>query len=127
MSRLEGIDHVALSVRDVARSVEWYRRVLGLERRHEDVWGDCPAIVGIGTTSLALFPIASPGALPPSGRDVVAMRHIAFRATRAGFNAIQAHLTALAIPFTSQDHQISHSIYFGDPDGYELEVTTYEL
>jgi catechol-2,3-dioxygenase len=27
----------------------------------------------------------------------------------------------------SQDHGVSHSIYFEDPDGVELELTTYEL
>ena len=126
MSHLEGLDHVALAVRDVARSVEWYQRVLGLERRHAEVWGDYPAIVGIGTTALALFPITAPTALPPPGRNVVAMRHVAFRASRAGFAAMQAHLTALGIPFSSEDHQIAHSIYFHDPDGHELEVTTYD-
>ena len=25
------------------------------------------------------------------------------------------------------DHEISHSIYFADPDGHELELTTYEV
>ena len=44
----EGIDHVAIRVTDVARSVGWYRDVLGLERRYEDVWGDFPALVGKG-------------------------------------------------------------------------------
>ena len=126
MSDLEGIDHVALAVRDVTRSVQWYQRVLGLERRHADVWGDHPAIVGIGTTALALFQIAAAAPLPPPGRDTIAVRHIAFRATRAGFEAMQAHLSALAIPFTTEDHQIADSIYFSDPDGHQIEVTTYE-
>jgi catechol 2,3-dioxygenase-like lactoylglutathione lyase family enzyme len=126
MTHLEGIDHVALAVRDVARSVAWYQRVLGLERRHAAVWGDMPAIVGIGTTALALFPITAPHPLPPPGRDTIAVRHIAFRASRAGFTDMQTHLSTLGIPFTSEDHQISHSIYFRDPDGHEIEVTTYE-
>ena len=127
VSRVEGIDHVALAVRDVSRSVEWYARVLGLERRHADVWGDYPAIVAAGTTALALFPITAVDVLPPPGRNVVAMRHVAFRTTRTGFASMQAHLTALEIAFTSQDHQIAHSIYFRDPDGHEIEVTTYEV
>ena len=51
MLRVEGLDHVAMTVRDVARSVAWYRDVLGLERRYEAVWGDYPAVVGAGTTA----------------------------------------------------------------------------
>ena len=39
MSIVEGIDQVALLVLDVDRSVEWYQRVLGLERRHQEAWG----------------------------------------------------------------------------------------
>jgi catechol 2,3-dioxygenase-like lactoylglutathione lyase family enzyme len=46
---LEQLDHVAIAVRDVERSVEWYRDVLGLERRHE-VWGSYPAMVCAITT-----------------------------------------------------------------------------
>ena len=44
MFNLEGIDHVALAVRDVARSVAWYQRVLGLERRYQEAWGDMPSV-----------------------------------------------------------------------------------
>ena len=52
---------------------------------------------------------------------------IAFRVDRPSFEAVQAHLTAQGIPFTFSDHDISHSIYFSDPDGHRLEITTYDL
>jgi len=39
--RIRHIDHVALTVKDVERSVAWYHDVLGLERRHQEVWGAC--------------------------------------------------------------------------------------
>jgi catechol 2,3-dioxygenase-like lactoylglutathione lyase family enzyme len=42
MFTLQGIDHVALTVRDVRRSVHWYMEVLGLERRFEEAWGNFP-------------------------------------------------------------------------------------
>jgi len=125
--KLDGIDHVALSVRDVDRSAAWYCEVLGLERRYENVWGSHPAVVGIGTTSLALFPVTGPVPQPPPGRDVLAMRHLAFRATRAEFGHARAALEARGIAVEHQDHQISESIYFNDPDGHEIEITTYEV
>ena len=31
------------------------------------------------------------------------------------------------IKFEFQDHEIAHSIYFRDPDGHQLEITTYEV
>ena len=55
------------------------------------------------------------------------MRHLAFRADRQNFTLAQATLQRLEIPFDFQDHQIAHSIYFRDPDGNSLEITTYDL
>ncbi len=123
---LEGIDHVALNVRDVELSVRWYCEILGLERRHAEVWDNHPAVVGIGTTSLALFPVQGPNPRPRPGRDVLTMRHLAFRATRAEFVRARAALEARGIAIVQSDHQISESIYFDDPDGHEIEITTYE-
>jgi catechol 2,3-dioxygenase-like lactoylglutathione lyase family enzyme len=124
---LEGIDHVAIAVRDVERSAEWYCEVLGLERRYQDVWGSHPAVVGIGTTSLALFPVAGPSPQPRPGRDVLTMRHLAFRASQLEFENAKTALSERGISFTQQNHQISESIYFADPDGHEIEITTYDL
>lgn len=124
---LEGLDHVALTVTDVTRSVEWYRTVLGLERRCEETWGDYPAVVGVGTTALALFPVASEAPKPPPGRDTLAMRHLAFRVNRVNFERARRSLTARGIPLESQHHGIADSIYFHDPDGHEIEITTYDF
>ncbi len=126
MFELEGIDHVALAVRDVARSAQWYIDVLGFERRHRGMWNDVPVFVGKGSTALALFLIGGhhPLARP---RGSITMLHLAFRATREQFLAAQRDLEARGIPFEFQDHEISQSIYFRDPDGHELEITTYEL
>src|SRR6267142_1809794 len=40
--KLEGLDHVALAVRDAEKSVKWYIEVLGLERQHEGSWDGIP-------------------------------------------------------------------------------------
>ena len=123
----EGIDHVAILVRNVSASAEWYQDVLGLQRLHQEIWGDFPAVVGIGATSIALFPVASDAPKPRPGRDTIAMRHIAFRVSAANFEQGKEHLVARGIQFTEQHHQIAKSVYFLDPDGHEIELTTYEL
>lgn len=126
MFELGGLDHIALAVRDVERSANWYVQVLGFERRYPGMWEGIPVFVGKGRTALALFPLGSDrvSALPlePGG-----MLHFALRADRRNFLAAQRDLTSRDIAFHFQDHEISHSIYFRDPDGYEVEVTTYEL
>lgn len=123
---LEGIDHVALAVRDVERSARWYIEVLGCEHRHRGMWGGNPVFIGRGTTALALFP-ARRDAREASGKpDHIGMLHLAFRTTRTGFDTAQRELRTRDIPFSFQDHDISHSIYFHDPDGNEVEITTYD-
>jgi catechol 2,3-dioxygenase-like lactoylglutathione lyase family enzyme len=127
MFQLECIDHVALLVRDVEASVRWYEDVLGLDRAHQDVWGSFPAVVGKGGTSLALFPVGSSRPSPPPGRDTLCVRHIAFRVDHANFLAAQVELERRGLPFDLEDHQVARSIYFKDPDGHQLEITTYEI
>ena len=124
MFQLQGIDHVALSVRDIARSTQWYIDVLGFEHRYPGMWDGVPVFVGKNGGALALFPIATDAEVKACG---VRILHVAFGATRDQFLAAQRHLTERGIAFEFQDHDISHSIYFRDPDGHELEITTYDL
>ena len=120
---LEGIDHVAISVRDVEKAAQWYIDVLGFERMHDGMWNGIPVFIGKGTTALALFPAKS---LEPV-RGGVRMLHLAMRADRKNFLAAQGELKERGSKFEVEDHEISHSIYFSDPDGHHLEITTYEL
>ena len=124
--RVEHIDHVALTVRDVPRSVAWYRDVLGLERRYEDAWGDEPAVVCAGDTCLALFPASVPSPAATPGPDTIAMRHVAFAVSRDGLEAARRRFAGLGIEAREEDHGISRSLYIADPDGHRVEVTTYE-
>jgi catechol 2,3-dioxygenase-like lactoylglutathione lyase family enzyme len=127
MFAVESIDHVAIAVRDVRRSAAWYQAVLGLERLYEEAWGDFPAVVGRGGTSIALFPVQGDRPKGRPGRDTLAMRHLAFRVDAANFTRAREALEARGIALTFQDHDIAHSMYFYDPDGHELEITTYDL
>jgi len=122
---LEGIDHVAVGVRDVKRSAVWYIEVLGFERLHDGAWNGVPTFVGKGNTGLALFPANQEP--KTSAHREVRMLHLAFRASRKNFLAAQRELEERGIKFEFQDHEISHSIYFRDPDGHALEITTYDL
>jgi catechol 2,3-dioxygenase-like lactoylglutathione lyase family enzyme len=125
MIDVAGIDHVALSVRDVERSAQWYIDVLGFKRLHEGMWGGVPVFIGKGNTALALFPVRErSGSSSPAD---LRMLHLAMRANRANFLAAQEELRQRGIKFEFQDHEVAHSIYFRDPDGHQLEITTYEL
>ena len=123
MFELQRIDHVALAVRDVARSAAWYMDVLRFEHLYPGLWGGVPVFVGTPAVAVALFPVSEASV---SSRGVRIL-HLAFGATRNQFLAAQRDLTERGIAVEFQDHEISHSIYFRDPDGHEIEITTYEL
>jgi catechol-2,3-dioxygenase len=123
--RLSGIDHVALSCASVEAIGKWYVETLGFEHVFAGEWGGVPVFLKLGATYLALFPLR--GAPQPAAQRP-GFNHLAFNAaTQAEFAAAQAHLARRGIRFGFQDHGISHSIYFDDPDGRPLEITTYDV
>jgi catechol 2,3-dioxygenase-like lactoylglutathione lyase family enzyme len=122
---IEGFDHVAIAVRDLAASREWYARVLGLERRFEGNWGDVPSVMCVGDGCVALFPVDGEGK-PAPGRDSLVMRHFAWRVDRANFDRAQDRFRELGIEFEPADHGIARSVYISDPDGHRIEITTYQ-
>lgn len=126
MFTVDAFDHVALRVRDLERSIAWYRDVLGLEREHIPAWGDYPVVLRAGGASLALFQAASPD-LPSTPPEAIRVTHIAFRVGREAFARARGHLEALGLAPQFQDHELCHSLYVRDPDGYEVEITTYEV
>src|SRR4029453_462076 len=78
-------------------------------------------------TAIALFPLRNNDSKSASRTGRIGMLHLAFRANRKNFLSAQEELKRRGIKFEFQDHEISHSIYFRDPDGHELEITTYDL
>lgn len=130
MFTLEGIDHVALAVPDVERSAAWFMEVLGFERLYPGMWDGVPVFIGKGTTAIALFPRRQrdvSASSPQGQRTELDMLHLAMRADRKNFLAAQEDLKKGGVKFEFQDHEISHSIYFRNPDGHQLEITTYDL
>jgi catechol 2,3-dioxygenase-like lactoylglutathione lyase family enzyme len=118
--RTQGLDHIAIAVSDVDRAEEFYRDVLGLDRAHHE-W-DPPRLMVANGSGVALFPGGN-----GSDPDPPEIPHIAFRADRAAFEKARALLSERGIEFRFSDHGSSHSIYFQDPDGHRLELTTYEI
>jgi catechol 2,3-dioxygenase-like lactoylglutathione lyase family enzyme len=120
----EGLDHVAIAVDDVERSRRFYAEVLGFERAYEE-W-DVPVVMAANGTGVAIF---HKGLHPGEGDGLPDVRilHIAFRVDRAGFERAHAELAERGLEPRFSDHGISHSLYFNDPDGHQLELTTYEV
>jgi len=123
---VDRLDHVEVFVRDIDAAIRWYADVLGLTLLHR--WEPEPAMIGEGGTMLALFQSKprSPAATDMRSREGVGWHRVAWRTTKAGFEAAQRHLTDHGIRFRGPvDHDIAWSIYFNDSDDNHLEITYY--
>jgi len=121
---LRRLDHVSLNVGDRSRSIAWYRDVLGLEQRGEARRDDWPVFMGAFGACVALFQaqVDSPARQPES----TGLRHVAFMVGRDDLARARARLDEHGIDFRFEDHGSAHSLYFPDPDGNVIELTTYE-
>ena len=130
------LDHVELFVPDRFEAAAWYERVLGLEIVEGcRPWADNPQgplMISSdgGATKLALFT-----GEPQGARDTAGFHRVAFVVDGRGFFAFLERLPGLnlqdhqARPVGADaavDHQQAYSIYFCDPYGHRLEVTTYD-
>ena len=124
---ISALDHVAIGVADVERSCAFYARVLGFERLIPE-W-DEPVVMGIGDFGLAIFDRTLQPSTTPDDADPPAVRimHIAFRVDREGLDSARRELEGEEFELRFWDHGISQSIYFRDPDGHLIELTTYEV
>ena len=121
--KLQTLDHVGLVVSDIDRSIEWYQRMLGLERVHRDAWGDYPAMLVKGGSGVALF-AGNETPVQPSAFD--SLPHVGFRASGQHYEQARSELRAAGIDFRESDHDAARSIYLLDPDAHLIEITTYD-
>ena len=122
MIRVSRLDHVALPVVDMERSLAWYQRIFGLVHTFKKEWGTDPAFLCVGGTCLAL--LDTKGVVLPV--VPVTQRHVSFRASREDFLEARETLEREKISFRIDDHQVSQSIYLQDPDGHWIEIACYQ-
>jgi catechol 2,3-dioxygenase-like lactoylglutathione lyase family enzyme len=124
------LDHLALPVFDAAATYRFYSEVLQLplvDALSGDDWGGKPwLMMFFGTGSGQLLALcALRGAERPAEALPADVRHYAFCvASAAEQREWMARLIRHGIAFTEEDHGRQHSLYFSDPNGIVLEVTT---
>jgi catechol 2,3-dioxygenase-like lactoylglutathione lyase family enzyme len=127
---IRGLDHVALTVADVERTLAFYRRVLGAELLYEELWrsGKLPvAILQVGASRLSIHAAASP-AQPHAGTPAPGSADVCFRwdgpleAAAARLAATGVAVEEGPVPRPAADGALGASLYFRDPDGNLLEL-----
>lgn len=122
--KIDFLDHVAIRVKDIELSAQWYEKVLGLKRLSIPEWGNYPVFMSCGKSGVAIFPanLNDPEIDKQSKNSGVS--HFAFNVSNEDFGKAQKHYQKLSIEFQFQDHHYFHSIYTRDPDGHTVELTT---
>lgn len=118
--QIDFLDHVAIKVADMERSITWYQQVLGLQALKLEAWGDVPVFMLAGKTGVAIFPAKGNKKKEPD----ILIHHFAFNVDRENFEKAKQRYEALGIDYEFQDHHYFHSIYTHDPDGHRVELTT---
>jgi catechol 2,3-dioxygenase-like lactoylglutathione lyase family enzyme len=127
---IRGLDHLALSVTDVARTLDFYRRALGAAVLYEDLWraGKIPvAILQVGASRLSIHEAARP-ARPHAQAPAPGSADFCFRwdgplaAAAAQLAAAGVAIEEGPVPRPAADGQPGASLYFRDPDGNLLEL-----
>lgn len=128
--KVQRIDHVVFRVRDLQRSVDFYRDVLGCEvERRRDHLGLVHLRAGASMIDLVdvAGPLGSRDAVPvdPVGRNV---DHLCLRVEPFDEAALVAHLAGFGLSprgeaevnFGAEGDGLS--LYFNDPDGNAIEL-----
>ena len=123
---VQELGHIVLYVRDLARSVEFYQKVLGWPLISPTVPGMPAAAFSGGRTHHELLLIeVGPNATPiPPGRRV-GLYHFGLKVGDSDeeLRAALARLVESDVPIVgATDHNVTHSLYIVDPDGNEIEL-----
>jgi catechol 2,3-dioxygenase-like lactoylglutathione lyase family enzyme len=127
---VRGLDHIAITVADVERTLEFYSRVLGAVLQYEDFWrsGKMPvAILQVGESRISVHDAAKP-ASPHAAVPCPGSVDFCF-AWEGGIAAAEEHLIGLGIdviegpvPRPAADGSRAESVYFRDPDDNLVEL-----
>lgn len=126
---VEGIDHVAINVRDLDTSLKFYTEVLGLKvtprepsKPGIEYFLDCgPSLIGL----IQAKDLTNTHAFQEEG---LGANHFSFRVKSEDFDDIIRHLEAhdVKIAFAKKRPK-SWSLYFYDLDGNKLEMTAWPV
>jgi catechol-2,3-dioxygenase len=121
------LNHAVLYVRDVQRSVAFYRDVLGFTPI-DGMSGlrGAAFLRAPGSTNdhdLGLFEVGAAAGPSGAGRSTVGLYHLAWEVdTLRDLESLAAALADAGALVGSSDHSTTKSLYGQDPDGLEFEI-----
>lgn len=128
MNLIKHLDHLNMTVRDLAQTQEWYRRVFGFQTVESGIQGEQPwAIIKAGEAMLCLYQRPDLPFLDRHERPVQGINHLAFRITdREAWLRVVAQEQLELHYGDHTDYSHSTSWYVTDPTGYEIEIALWK-
>ncbi|MFI6167879.1 VOC family protein [Nocardia sp. NPDC051052] len=121
---IQRLNHAVLYVRDVERSAEFYRAVLGF--RPVFTLRDAAFLQAEGSTNDHDLGLIQPVGQPDhsaAGQRTVGLYHLAWEAeTLAELRQLRGKLAGAGALVSEMDHGTTKSLYAKDPGGLEFEV-----
>jgi catechol-2,3-dioxygenase len=123
---VQRLNHAVLYVRDVEKSLAFYRDVLGFRVKVE-IPGRAVFLQAEGSTNdhdLGLFAIGTQAGPSEAGRRTVGLYHLAWEVdTLAELARVRDALLQAGALVGASDHATTKALYAQDPDGLEFEVS----
>ena len=129
MIRIQGIDHVALNVRNLDKSVEFYTRVIGLKiTAREPSKPGIEYFLDCGPSLLGIIQAKNLDDAHPFAHEGLGANHFSFRVHSDDFEPMIKRLEEHGVTIEyAKKREKSWSLYFYDMDGNKLEVTAWPL
>jgi len=122
--QVKELGHVVFFVRDLAKSVHFYKDILGFHQIEIPMRGG--ALFSSGRTHHEMLLIeVGPNAPRPAKGLRAGLYHIGLKVgdTLEELKAAKAELEAEGVPIVGMsDHTVTNSLYLLDPDGNEIEI-----
>jgi catechol-2,3-dioxygenase len=117
-----GLDHFGINVRNLEASTKWYSDVLGFAVLHK--WSGV-TMVGRGNIKVGLFENPTAPTVDDQENKIVIF-HVAILVDGDKFDAALAELKSKGIAIQGpEDTGIAFSFFIRDPDGHQIEMTSY--
>jgi len=123
MIRPVRLNAITLSVRNLERSMAWYKEKFGFEKLFDDAPNSKGVIIGAGRVELCLQPVENPqkAQTVDHGRQVC-VRLIAFEVAEADLTRVAAEFPEDKDIVVMDDHPKYRSRIIEDPDGHCIEL-----
>jgi len=117
------IDHTAINVKNLQNTFDWYNKIFGFGIIHKwtHTW-----MIGNDVIKIGVFERPDASVISDIDKNVIAIQHFAFLTDKVGFENAVIEIDKMGIPHEPvEDTGIALSIFLIDPDGHQVEITTY--